>query len=97
MMEMNSGDLLPDLVADLAGQDGPVNLTSATKVEVVGYRDGVEVLRRVVTGDAQGKVVMPWQTGDTGVGTLGVRWEVTSGEKVQTFPPAGFEWVRCNP
>lgn len=61
----------------VAGQDGPVNLTSATKIEVVGYRDGVEVLRRVVTGDAQGKVVMPWQTGDTGVGTLGVRWEVT--------------------
>ena len=27
----------------------------------------------LVTGHAQGKVVMPWQTGDTGVGTLGVR------------------------
>ena len=97
MMEMNAGDLLPDLIADLADADGPVNLTSATKIEVVGYRDGVEVLRRTVTGDAQGKVVMPWQAGDTGVGTLGVKWEVTSGGKVQTFPPAGLQWVRFSP
>ena len=98
-MRINQGDLLPDLVADLSGDQGPVDLTAATKIEVVGFRGGVEVLRRQVTGTSQGVVTMPWQTGDTDVaGMLGVKWEVTwPGGKMQTFPVRGLEWVEITP
>ena len=98
MMRINRGDLLPDLVADLSGTNGPVDLTTAA-IEIVGYRGGVEVIRRTVTGTSQGVVTMQWQAGDTGVpGMLGVKWEVTwPGGKTQTFPVRGLEWVEITP
>ena len=98
MMRINRGDLLPDLVADLSGTNGPVDLTTAA-IEIVGYRGGVEVIRRTVTGTSQGVVTMQWQAGDTGVqGMLGVKWEVTwPGGKMQTFPVRGLEWVEITP
>ena len=59
MMEMNAGDLLPDLVADLSGQDGPVNLTipkGATTGQKLRLRG-----RGIKGGDQQVelKIVMP--------------------------------------
>lgn len=98
-MKINKGDLLPDLVADLSGASGPTDLTSATLIEVVIFRGDVEVIRRTVTGNAQGAVTMQWQAGDTDTaGLLGAKWEVTwPGGRMQTFPVEGLEWVLVTP
>lgn len=98
-MKINQGDTAPDLIADLSGLDGPVNLTSATAIHVKGYRNGTEVIDRVVTGTSQGAVTMTWQVGDTATaGQIGFKWEVTWPDgKVQTFPASGLAWVTISP
>lgn len=98
-MIINQGDTAPDLIADLSGLDGLVNLTSATAIHVKGYRNGVEVIDRVVTGSSVGVVINPWQAGDTATaGQLGFKWEVTWPDgKIQTFPARGLVWVTIAP
>lgn len=98
MMIINQGDRLPDLVADLSGASGPADLTTAT-VRVQGFRHGLMVIDREVTGTSDGVISMAWQEGDTDLpGVVGFRWVTTTPEgKMQTFPPSGLEWVRISP
>lgn len=98
VMQIKRGDSLPDLVADLAGDTGPVDLTGAT-IKVLGTRAGALVINQEVSGSAQGVVTMPWPSGSTDVpGLIGFEFEVTwPGGRRQTFPDVGLVWVEVTP
>lgn len=68
-MIITQGDLKPDFVAVIADADGPLDLTLATDVEVVGRIDGTIVVDHNktdgVTVYPDGRVVMTWGPTDT--------------------------------
>lgn len=101
VFQIKRGDALPALVADLSGDDGPVDLTSATAIRVLGVRDGQLVIQQAtgVTGSNQGVVTMPWPNGSTDVaGLIGFEFEVTwPGGKKQTFPADGLVYAEVTP
>lgn len=94
-MHVKQHDLLPALVADLAGDTGPVDLTAATSIKVIGTQRGVALFSRTATGTSGGVVTMQWQTGDTAnIGPINVEVEVTwPGSKPQSFPASGYMTV----
>ena len=98
-MRVNQGDTAPSLIADLSGDDGPTDLSSAMEVRIKGYQSDVLHINRVVTGDAVGMVEMQWQTGDTDVPRpIGFKWEVTWPDgRIQSFPVRGLAWVDVTP
>ena len=89
-MRISRHDLKPDLQATCYDGDTPVDLTTALAIKVNAQRDGAPAFSRTATGDAEGRVTMPWQPGDTDTtGILKVEVEVTwpgGGGKPQTFP-----------
>ncbi len=101
VFQIKRGDNLPDLVADISGDQGPVDLTSATQIRVLGVRNGDLVIQQTagVTGSAEGVVTMPWPDGSTDVaGLIGFEFEVTwPGGKKQTFPADGLVWAEVTP
>jgi hypothetical protein len=93
---MTQGDLKPDLVVALSDEDEhgnqlTVDLTRATTVTVVAYRDGTEVFRRPAASvTAQGIVVLAWEAGDTATaGVIDVEVEVGWPDGPQTFTISG--------
>lgn len=62
--EMNQGDLLPPLAIALSSELGPVDVSDASRVRVLGWRSGVLVIDRDTSGDDDGLVVMPWESSD---------------------------------
>ncbi len=98
MMTLKSGDRAPDLIIDLTSDAGPVDLTEAVSIRILGARDGITTIDRAVYGTDQGQVSMGWQPADTTVGLTGFEVEVTwPGGKAQTFPNRGLLWVNFAP
>lgn len=92
------GDTLPSLVIDLSGDAGPVDLTAATQVKVLGVRDGQVAVDRPAEGDAAGAVTMDWATETATAGVIGFEVEVTwPGGKKQTFPADGLVYAEVTP
>lgn len=94
MSSMKKGDLKPDLEI-LCTDDGvPVDLTTATSVQVVCRREGATsaLFTRTGTGSAVGIVTYAWQAGDTDtVGRLLFEVKVTwPSSKPQRFPPVSY-------
>lgn len=86
-MRMYQNDLLPELVVRLADDNGPVDLTAASAIRVIGVQNSEVVFDRSVTGSADGIVNMPWEAGDTDE-TGRIRLEVVvtwNPSKPQTF------------
>ncbi len=88
---MKQGDLEPPFDPVLYDDDGvtPLNLSAATSVKVTCYQNGASVFTsRAATGDAQGRVNMPWVAGDTNtIGTLRLEVEIEwSAGRIQTVP-----------
>lgn len=96
MFEIKRGDLMPLLAGTLTDKDTPVDLSTAVVVRVLGYKDGVLVINRSVTGSADGRFTMAWDPPDTATtGDILMEVEVTwPGAKPQTFPNGGYEVVR---
>lgn len=100
-LNMVSGDTEPALTAVLTdGANGqPVDLTGATQILCVIRRAGRNdpLITRVVYGDANGVVTMPWEAGDLDdvVGILLVEWKVTwPAGGPQTFPANGQKRIK---
>lgn len=92
------GDTLPSLVIDLSGDAGPVDLTAATQIKVLGVRDGSVAVNRSADGDAAGAVTMDWTTETAAAGLIGFEVEVTwPGGKKQTFPADGLVYAEVTP
>ncbi len=90
------GDLMPPFEADLTSDGVPVDLTAATTVRVIGWRNNLPLFNRPVTMTNEqltaGHVLMNWQATDTDtVADLYIEVEVTwvTG-KPQTFPDDGW-------
>jgi hypothetical protein len=110
-MTVKRGDLLPPFVVDLTngtdpntGAGIPVDLSTATAIKVVAWRDNVLLFSRPVTvptGDdaTGGTVTMPWQATDTDEwADLYVEVEVMfPSSKPQTFPADGYFVVHVEP
>lgn len=64
-LEVRQNDLLPPLTIDVTDQGEPVDMTTATSVNVLGYQGGVELFNRSATTVGIGQVMMNWETGDT--------------------------------
>ena len=94
MLRLKRHDTAPDLRATLTDNGTPVDLTTATQIRVIGAHDtDLNVhFSRIVTGTAEGVVVMPFQAADTAVpGLLNVEIECTwPNGSVQTFPGNGY-------
>ena len=96
-VKMFRGDLKPDYRVRLtftdpdSGVTGPVNLTTALSIRVIGRISGAVVINRTegVVGTPAGVVTMPWLAGETDtVGILESEVEVMwPGNKPQTFRP----------
>lgn len=98
LMTLKAGDRAPDLIIDLTSDAGPVDLTEAVSIRILGTRDGITTIDRAGYGTDQGRVSMGWQPADTTVGITGFEVEVTwVGGKAQTFPNRGLLWVSFAP
>ena len=101
MITMKRGDTAPDLSITVTDNGTPVDLSTATVVEVIAAMNGNRRFTRTVTGTALGVVTMPWQTTDTAVaGMLEVEIQVTwpgTTAPVQTFPADGRLRVNIEP
>ena len=88
-MRMYRGDLRPPLTITLRDGTTPLDLTTATSIHVIGYKNGKTFFRREVEGTDEGVVTMEWQVGDTdNVGRIEVEVEVMwPDDKPQTFRP----------
>lgn len=65
---MFTGDLKPDLVAEISDTQTAVDLTTATSVRIIGKRGTDKVIDRAPTVTLDGDtslVTMQWQSGDT--------------------------------
>lgn len=96
-MDRKRGDLAPPFIVDLTSNDEPVDLSTATAIKVIGWRDNVLLFSRSVsvpTGAeaTAGTVTMAWQPTDVDTwADLYVEVEVMwPGSKPQTFPDDGY-------
>jgi hypothetical protein len=94
-MRMYTGDLEPDLQVTLSSADGPVDITTASSVRVIGKRDDTIIFDRApdatdIVGDTS-VVTMEWVDGDTDdIGRITVEVEVLwPGVRPQTFRANG--------
>src|SRR3954452_10697560 len=94
VFKIKRGDLEPPLEIDCTRDGQPVDLTGAETVHVIlrPRAFGATSLRRAATGDADGLVTMPWQSGDTAVvglmdGEVEAAW-VTG--RPETFPGESY-------
>jgi hypothetical protein len=94
-VRMYTNDLEPDLEVTLASSDGPVDVSTASSIRVIGKRGTDIIFDRAPTdtdivGDTS-VVTMAWQAGDTDeIGRIQVEVEVTwPGVRPQTFRPDG--------
>lgn len=93
MLTMKKGDLLPALSITCTSNGSAVDLTTADSVTVIGKYEGASatLFERVVTGDVNGVVTMPWGTGDTDtVGRILISVAVVTGGKTQHFPASSY-------
>lgn len=93
-MNIKRGDLKPELTIICTNEDGAVDFTSASSVQVVCRREGASapLFTRAASGDANGTVTYEWQDGDTDtVGRLLVEVIVTwAGAAPQRFPATSY-------
>lgn len=94
--ELKRGDQLPDLAIQVTSELGPVDVSDASRVRVLGRRDGRMVIDRDAQGGADGVVTMPWELSDVSVGVVGFEVEITWTGRRRTFPSSGLVWVRIN-
>ena len=96
MLVMKRGDLMPPLRGTCLDGTDPVDLSTASAINVVAYTDGATLFKRLVTGGSDGRWQMLWVAGDTDhAGDLLLEVEVTwPGNRPQTFPADGYETVR---
>ena len=88
-VKIKRGDRRPGVTITCANGSTPVDLTVASEVRLLGKLGSTLVINRVVTGGADGKVVVEtWQTADTSTaGRLLLEVQVTwSDGTIQTFP-----------
>lgn len=81
------GDLLPDLKVALVDDDGPVDLSTASTVTLIGARGDAIVFSEDVVGGADGIVTLPLQAAWTAdLGTIYLEMRVVwPTNKPQTF------------
>ena len=85
---LKRGDQLPDLVIQVSSELGPVDVSDASRVRVLGQRHGQIVIDRDAQGSSDGVVTMPWELSDVGVGVIGFEVEVTwTGTSLAQDPP----------
>jgi hypothetical protein len=85
-------DRLPSLIATLADESGPYNLTGAT-VDIIWKPSGGVATRAACTivTAASGIVRYDWSATDTlTAGTYDLEFEATISGKKMTFPNAGY-------
>lgn len=94
------GDLLPSMPVTLTDNDVPVNLSTATAIQVVGIRHGIKIIDFTYgsPGPANGLLTIQWPNNSTLLlGLILFEFVVTwPGAKPQTFPEEGFVRARVS-
>lgn len=99
-MKIRQGDTNPPLQITLTADDGPVDLTDAASVRVVGVQGITQVIDESVEPSVpeEGVVARDWKPGETDtVGRIFVNVIVNWGTVTQTFPPYGSLAVDITP
>lgn len=104
-MTIKQHDTAPAVSITCTGDAGPVDLTTATQVKIIGSLEGLVLFADVTTGTDEGVVTRAWFPGDVDTagdtatsGTILVEVEVTWPDgTVETFPADGYLTVEVLP